>query len=89
MLVRKSLYGDLRVLGLERYAVTEAGCGLCQTKVPCESRSPPGRRVGAGLSPKTSVGRRLGGGSIGHSWSISRPAAALAGRHALAAPLLQ
>lgn len=27
------------------YGVTEAGCGLCQTEVPCESRIPRGRKV--------------------------------------------
>ncbi|GAB4270077.1 MAG: hypothetical protein Kow0092_24310 [Deferrisomatales bacterium] len=30
----------------ERYGVKVAGCGLCQTKVPCESRTPPAAREG-------------------------------------------
>lgn len=29
----------------EKYGVTATGCGLCQTKVPCESGIPPGRRL--------------------------------------------
>jgi len=34
------VYGELRAYAAECYKVTEAGCGLCQTGVPCESRVP-------------------------------------------------
>jgi epoxyqueuosine reductase QueG len=30
----------------EAYGVAVAGCGLCQTKVPCEARIPPAARGG-------------------------------------------
>ena len=34
------VYGELRGTAGERYGVMETGCGLCQTKVPCEARIP-------------------------------------------------
>jgi epoxyqueuosine reductase QueG len=34
------VYGELRSTAGERYGVMETGCGLCQTKVPCEARVP-------------------------------------------------
>ncbi len=34
------VYGELRSAVGELYGVMETGCGLCQTKVPCESRIP-------------------------------------------------
>jgi len=34
------VYGELRKSVGELYGVMETGCGLCQTKVPCESRVP-------------------------------------------------
>ncbi len=37
---REYVYGELRKIAGERYGVMETGCGLCQTKVPCESRVP-------------------------------------------------
>ena len=40
---REYVYGTIpEVLGAQ-YGVTATGCGLCQTKVPCEERIPPGR----------------------------------------------
>jgi epoxyqueuosine reductase QueG len=41
------VYGELRSVAGEQYGVMETGCGLCQTKVPCESRNP----VGSGEEP--------------------------------------
>jgi len=37
------VYGELRKSAGELYGVMETGCGLCQTKVPCESRIPFGK----------------------------------------------
>ncbi len=37
---REYVYGELRNIAGERYGVMETGCGLCQTRVPCESRIP-------------------------------------------------
>ncbi len=37
------VYGKLRRSAGELYGVMETGCGLCQTKVPCESRVPGGK----------------------------------------------
>jgi epoxyqueuosine reductase QueG len=37
---RAYAYDELRIPAAERYGVLEAGCGLCQTKVPCESCIP-------------------------------------------------
>jgi len=37
------VYGELRNSAGERYGVMETGCGLCQTKVPCESCIPTGK----------------------------------------------
>lgn len=34
------VYGELRQTAGNLYGVMETGCGLCQTKVPCESRVP-------------------------------------------------
>jgi epoxyqueuosine reductase QueG len=36
------VYGELRKSAGELYGVMETGCGLCQTKVPCESGIPLG-----------------------------------------------
>jgi epoxyqueuosine reductase QueG len=41
------VYGKLRRSAGELYGVMETGCGLCQTKVPCESRVPVGKVKGA------------------------------------------
>jgi epoxyqueuosine reductase len=41
---RELVYGEApRAVG-ERYGVPHTGCGLCQTKVPCEGIIPPGTR---------------------------------------------
>jgi epoxyqueuosine reductase QueG len=40
------VYGELRGSAGQLYGVMETGCGLCQTKVPCESRIPGGRGKG-------------------------------------------
>jgi epoxyqueuosine reductase len=37
---RAYVYGELRSSAGELYGVMETGCGLCQTRVPCESRVP-------------------------------------------------
>ncbi len=37
------VYGTVLAAVGESYGVAEAGCGLCQTKVPCEGRIPAGR----------------------------------------------
>ena len=37
------VYGELRNSAGRLYDIMETGCGLCQTKVPCESRIPPGK----------------------------------------------
>lgn len=37
---RAYAYGEVRDAAIEHYGVAEAGCGLCQTGVPCESRVP-------------------------------------------------
>jgi len=42
------VYGELRSSAGELYGVMETGCGLCQTKVPCESGVPAGTGKGAG-----------------------------------------
>jgi epoxyqueuosine reductase QueG len=42
------VYGELRKSAGEVYGVMETGCGLCQTRVPCESRVPVGVERGDG-----------------------------------------
>ncbi|MBI5016379.1 MAG: epoxyqueuosine reductase [Deltaproteobacteria bacterium] len=42
-LCRDHVYGTVPDETSEAYGVSEAGCGLCQTEVPCESRSPKAR----------------------------------------------
>lgn len=42
-LCREHVYGTIPAAVGERYGVTSTGCGLCQTKVPCEGAIPPGR----------------------------------------------
>jgi epoxyqueuosine reductase len=43
---REFVYGEApRVVG-ERYGVPQTGCGLCQTKVPCECSIPKGKSAG-------------------------------------------
>jgi epoxyqueuosine reductase len=37
---REYLYGDIPHAVADRFHVPEIGCGLCQTKVPCEGRTP-------------------------------------------------
>ncbi len=40
---REYVYGEVpRAVG-EQYQVPHTGCGLCQTRVPCEAQVPPGR----------------------------------------------
>jgi len=38
------VYGELRNSAGQLYGIMETGCGLCQTKVPCESRIPPANK---------------------------------------------
>jgi epoxyqueuosine reductase QueG len=45
---RAFVYGELRKTAGILYGVMETGCGLCQTRVPCESGVP----VGMGKSDK-------------------------------------
>jgi len=40
---RAFTYGEVMDAVGEEYGVSVAGCGLCQTKVPCERRVPPGK----------------------------------------------
>ncbi|MBJ6802033.1 epoxyqueuosine reductase [Geomonas propionica] len=40
---RGYVYGAVPEAVGERYAVTSTGCGLCQTRVPCEDRIPAGK----------------------------------------------
>jgi epoxyqueuosine reductase len=40
---RSYVYGTIPEAVGERYAVTATGCGLCQTKVPCEGGIPAGK----------------------------------------------
>lgn len=42
-LCRDYVYGTVPKAVSESYGVTQTGCGLCQTKVPCEAMVPPGR----------------------------------------------
>ncbi|HTP64183.1 MAG TPA: epoxyqueuosine reductase [Geobacteraceae bacterium] len=39
------VYGELRNTAGELYGVMETGCGLCQTRVPCESKVPGGKQA--------------------------------------------
>ncbi|MBU5612098.1 epoxyqueuosine reductase [Geomonas azotofigens] len=54
---RGYVYGAVPEAVGERYGVTSTGCGLCQTKVPCEDRIPAGKvsplagNPAAGASP--------------------------------------
>jgi epoxyqueuosine reductase QueG len=41
---RAYVYGAVPAAVGERYGVTQTGCGLCQTRVPCEAQVPPGRQ---------------------------------------------
>lgn len=41
---REYVYGTVPAAVAERYGVTETGCGLCQTGVPCEEAIPAGAR---------------------------------------------
>jgi epoxyqueuosine reductase QueG len=41
---REYVYGAIPAAVGQRYHVTATGCGLCQTKVPCEGRIPAGRK---------------------------------------------
>jgi epoxyqueuosine reductase QueG len=40
---REYVYGTVPAAVGERYGVPQTGCGLCQTRVPCEAAVPPGR----------------------------------------------
>lgn len=40
---RDYVYGAVPAAVGERYGVAQTGCGLCQTRVPCEAQVPPGR----------------------------------------------
>ncbi len=40
---REYVYGTVPAAVSERYATPQTGCGLCQTRVPCEASVPPGR----------------------------------------------
>jgi epoxyqueuosine reductase len=41
---RKFVYGAAPKAMAERYGVPQTGCGLCQTRVPCEAQIPPGEK---------------------------------------------
>lgn len=41
---RDYVYGAVPAAVGEAYGVAQTGCGLCQTRVPCEAMVPPGRR---------------------------------------------
>lgn len=45
MKCRDFVYGEAPETVAERYGVSSTGCGLCQTKVPCESCIPAGRAM--------------------------------------------
>lgn len=45
---RAYVYGGVPGGVGESYAVTATGCGLCQTRVPCEGTIPPGKASGNG-----------------------------------------
>ncbi len=45
---RELVYGTAPAALSELYGVPQTGCGLCQTKVPCEASTPPDRRVTGG-----------------------------------------
>lgn len=45
---REYVYGGVPEAVGESYAVTATGCGLCQTKVPCEGSIPSGKASGNG-----------------------------------------
>ncbi|NJC87650.1 MAG: epoxyqueuosine reductase [Desulfuromonas sp.] len=44
---REYVYGTVPAAVAERYGVTQTGCGLCQTRVPCEAQVPPGKKPAA------------------------------------------
>jgi epoxyqueuosine reductase QueG len=48
---RNHVYGTIPKAVAERFEVASTGCGLCQTKVPCESRIPQGK-----ISPTVAQG---------------------------------
>jgi len=41
---REYVYGAVPAAVAELYGVTQTGCGLCQTRVPCEAQIPPSLR---------------------------------------------
>lgn len=41
---REYVYGAIPAAVGEQYGVTATGCGLCQTRVPCEGRIPAGKK---------------------------------------------
>ena len=45
---RELVYGTAPEKLSQQYGVTHTGCGLCQTKVPCEAEIPPACRVVSG-----------------------------------------
>lgn len=44
---RRYVYDELRATVGQSYGIMETGCGLCQTRVPCEARIPGGSGRGA------------------------------------------
>ena len=42
---RAYVYGTVAAAVADHYGVTQTGCGLCQTRVPCEAQIPPGKPV--------------------------------------------
>jgi epoxyqueuosine reductase QueG len=42
---RELVYGTAPQALSELYGVPQTGCGLCQTKVPCEAMTPPGKKL--------------------------------------------
>jgi epoxyqueuosine reductase QueG len=47
------VYGEAQRTVGETYGVAKVGCGLCQTRVPCEACIPPAPRRGAGASRRS------------------------------------
>jgi epoxyqueuosine reductase QueG len=41
---REYVYGTVAAAVAEPYGVTQTGCGLCQTRVPCEAQIPGGSK---------------------------------------------
>lgn len=55
---REYVYGTIPDAVSARYGVAATGCGLCQTKVPCEGRIPAGRDPYPSKAPLPDLARR-------------------------------